>query len=314
MPRSHDGFPRTFRSLWSFLCLEGQLFSHHFVTLLPCQTQNSARASPSSHLLWPPPPSYLVFSLVLGLSVWCLSSHSPCLSVWALLPLMSPGTHCPLLSSAGLPSPLAPEPAALPVFQNFLPLLHCNVHFVHQSVFLANVEKTNVYFPAYFVNFQQSLVCNSVSPTFPKLSYLSLGNEGNPRPWPCDLGSRSILMTTRTLRLLPCRDHCERRHLCTVPLRTDSSNLSKCPFHSPRRSLPHSVANYIFIYWWWLKFLLSVLFGASLPFLVKQTRFLDGVFFVLFLFLLGPGTEPSLEHSSSALSYWTPSPEFFKRF
>lgn len=81
LPRSHDGFSRTFRSLWSFLCLEGQLFSHHFVTLLPCQTQNSAHASSSSHLLWFPPPSYLVFSLVLGLSVTlsfptCVGPHA----------------------------------------------------------------------------------------------------------------------------------------------------------------------------------------------------------------------------------------------
>lgn len=180
--RSHDGFSRTFRSLWSFLCLEGQLFSHHFVTLLPCQIQNSAHASASSHLLWLLPPFYLVFSLVPGLSIWCLSSHSPCLPVWAFMPLMSPGTHCPLLSSAGLPSPLSSEPAALPVFQNCLPLLHWNVHFVHQSAFLANVEKPTVYFPACFVNSQQSLVCNSISQTFPKLGYLSLGNEGTPRP------------------------------------------------------------------------------------------------------------------------------------
>lgn len=167
-------------------------------------------------------------------------------------------------------------------------ILSINLHFSQI------VKNQGFIFPACFVNSQQSLVCNSISKTFPKPSYLSLGNEGGPRPWPCDLGSWSILMKTCTLRLLPCRDHCELRHLCTVPLRTGGSNLSKGPFHSPRRALPHSVANCVFIHWWRLKFLLSVLFWDSLPFLVKQTRFLEGVSLFCFCFCWAQGLNRAL--------------------
>lgn len=65
-----------------FFAWRANFSAPHFVTLLPCQTQNSAHASSSSHLLWFPPPSYLVSSLVLGLSVTlslptCVGPHAP---------------------------------------------------------------------------------------------------------------------------------------------------------------------------------------------------------------------------------------------